>query len=809
MNPHPSAPNRPLALGAMLAAGAWLVAGALPPAAQAQTQPYAPSEVAKLRAFLAQASMVAGQTNAAVAGADIADPATWSFVGWSQWRPGSDPPELLDYRHVVQIEFKDSCAGAADFSNFEFLENCTIDNYQGTLGQQGDYSNINISGNPRLLSLYLRYLDADAIVIGGNPVLQNVQIVQSSTCSLSLSAPALELLRANTLGGTPPTLGGFPLLKTLDIGGMDNIPTLDLGACPDLEYVLLRGMGGLRSIQFGGLDKLLSVTVSHNPDLPALEVRGFPELASVYCEGNTSLTSLAIGTNPNLQYVQVTDNSHLPGLNLGNLPGLSAVRCYGNTAMTQLAVRGDSVLGFVDCHDNALTALDITGASALKTLVASGNQLTRFDGGAAQFDYLALNFNPFQEITANIAGSPVHALAYAAGGTIGLLAVPDLEAPDKTLISFDDDGLPEPRNTRLSYVQGTGLPGGAQWDEQFELSGAVDATFYFGAVVILKDYFENVEDNPYGEWFGHDQPLWDPLPVVGDPIGPVTPPPRDGYVLVGWYTDEGLTQEWELEHDILMGEMTLYPWWLPEGMPITTSVERLAPADEYTTESCVTFRVVFSEYVSGIDAGDFLVTATGTAAGTVVSVSAGNGMSVDVVVCGITGSGTLGLEVKAAGTGIIDGDGNTLIGGHASGDTYTVGAAGALGAYALDHGLDPGSPAGAATADPDGDGVENQLECVLGGDPAAPDHGVRPTCERITGGPTPMLEFGYTCTDQAAAVFDVSVLYSTNLSQWTTAIAGEAGVTITTAPTAQGQMVTVRIPAPGAQMFAHLRVEPR
>ncbi len=809
MNPHPSAPNRSLALGAMLAAGAWLAVGALPPAAQAQVQPYAPSEVAKLRTFLAQASMVAGQTNAAVAGADIADPATWSFVGWTQWRPGTDPPELMDFRHIVQLEFKDSCAGAVDFSNFEYLENCTIDNYQGTVGRRGDYSNLNISGNPRLMSLYLRYLDADAIVIGGNPVLQNVQIVQSLTGSLNLSAPTLELLRANTLGGTPPTLGGFPLLKTLDIGGMDNIPTLDLGVCPDLEYVLLRGMGGLRSVEFGGLGKLLSAVVSYNPALPSLDVRGLPELASVYCEGNTSLASLAIGNNPKLQYVQVTGNSHLPGLNLGNLPGLAGVRCHSNPAMASLSLQGDPVLDFIDCHDNALTTLDITGVSALKTLVASGNQLTRFDGGAARFDYLALNFNPFQEITANVAGSPVHALAYAAGGTIGLLAAPDPDQGNKTFISFDDEGLPEPRNTRLSYVQGTGLPDGAEWDERFELGGAVDATFYFGAVVILKDFFENTEDNPYGEWFGHDHPLWDPLPVVGDAIGPVEPPPRDDYVLAGWFTDEELTRRWDLEHDILMGELTLYPWWVPEGAPITTSVERLAPAGEYTTADCVTFRVVFSEYVSGIDATDFRVTATGTASGTVAAVSASSGLSVDVEVCGITGSGTLGVEVKEAGTGIIDTQGNTLVGGHADGETYTVGAAGALGTYALDHGLDPASPAGAAGGDPDHDGLANQLECALGGNPAAPDPGVRPTCERITGGPSPLLEFGYTCTDQAAAVFKVSVLYSTDLLHWTTATDGEAGVTITELPTAGGRIVTVRIPAPGAQMFAHLQVEPR
>ncbi|RVT48145.1 tandem-95 repeat protein [Rheinheimera sediminis] len=63
----------------------------------------------------------------------------------------------------------------------------------------------------------------------------------------------------------------------------------------------------------------------------------------------------------------------------------------------------------------------------------------------------------------------------------------------------------------------------------------------------------------------------------------------------------------------------------------------------------LTYTVSFNDTVYGLASADFSVTATGTAAGTVSSVSAVSGNSVDVTVSGITGTGTLRLDSNASG----------------------------------------------------------------------------------------------------------------------------------------------------------------
>ncbi len=86
----------------------------------------------------------------------------------------------------------------------------------------------------------------------------------------------------------------------------------------------------------------------------------------------------------------------------------------------------------------------------------------------------------------------------------------------------------------------------------------------------------------------------------------------------------------------------------------------------------VQFTVTFSEGVTGVDATDFLLTATGTAAGTVSAVSVVSTSVYIVTVTGITGDGTLRLDLKASGTGITDIPGNVTVGAFSAGEVYTI-----------------------------------------------------------------------------------------------------------------------------------------
>ncbi|RCL24753.1 pyrrolo-quinoline quinone, partial [Pseudomonas sp. AFG_SD02_1510_Pfu_092] len=77
----------------------------------------------------------------------------------------------------------------------------------------------------------------------------------------------------------------------------------------------------------------------------------------------------------------------------------------------------------------------------------------------------------------------------------------------------------------------------------------------------------------------------------------------------------------------------------------------------------VRFTVTFSEPVNGVDLSDFSLASSGSASGTLSALrQLGDGVY-EITVSGVSGTGTLGLDLKASGTGITDFAGNLLSGG--------------------------------------------------------------------------------------------------------------------------------------------------
>ncbi len=103
--------------------------------------------------------------------------------------------------------------------------------------------------------------------------------------------------------------------------------------------------------------------------------------------------------------------------------------------------------------------------------------------------------------------------------------------------------------------------------------------------------------------------------------------------------------------------------------PSISSINRTGPTT--TTADSLDYAVTFSKAVTGVDAGDFLLTSSGTTSGTVTGVS-GSGATYIVTVDSITGDGTLRLDLKSSGTGITDGAGNAIAAGFTSGQIYTI-----------------------------------------------------------------------------------------------------------------------------------------
>ncbi len=107
--------------------------------------------------------------------------------------------------------------------------------------------------------------------------------------------------------------------------------------------------------------------------------------------------------------------------------------------------------------------------------------------------------------------------------------------------------------------------------------------------------------------------------------------------------------------------------------PSVSSIVRAnsASATVQGSAASIEYTVTFSESVTGVDTSDFTITSTGTASGTVSSVT-GSGSTYTVTVNTLGGDGTLRLDLNSSGTGIQNGSSQAITAGYTSGQTYTL-----------------------------------------------------------------------------------------------------------------------------------------
>src|SRR5437773_1979205 len=84
---------------------------------------------------------------------------------------------------------------------------------------------------------------------------------------------------------------------------------------------------------------------------------------------------------------------------------------------------------------------------------------------------------------------------------------------------------------------------------------------------------------------------------------------------------------------------------LTPAMPSVQSILRTTPAGAFTNATSVTYTVTFDQAVTGVDATDFHLTLNGSVQANTPVAVAGSGSSYTVLVNGISGNGTLGLNL--------------------------------------------------------------------------------------------------------------------------------------------------------------------
>ncbi|MES2112209.1 MAG: hypothetical protein V4577_25865, partial [Bacteroidota bacterium] len=109
---------------------------------------------------------------------------------------------------------------------------------------------------------------------------------------------------------------------------------------------------------------------------------------------------------------------------------------------------------------------------------------------------------------------------------------------------------------------------------------------------------------------------------------------------------------------------------IDQTAPTAVSITATTPTNASPTNATnVVYTVIFSKSVTGVDGADFSLATSGTS-GTIGTVT-GSGTTYSVPVSAISGTGTLGLNLNASGTGIQDAVGNALSGGF-TGDVYNI-----------------------------------------------------------------------------------------------------------------------------------------
>ncbi len=103
-----------------------------------------------------------------------------------------------------------------------------------------------------------------------------------------------------------------------------------------------------------------------------------------------------------------------------------------------------------------------------------------------------------------------------------------------------------------------------------------------------------------------------------------------------------------------------------------SAISRKNPAAAKTNSATVTYQVDFSANVTGVDASDFTLTATGTATGSIAAIIATSASSYEVTINNISGEGTVRLDLKDSGTNITDESSNAIEGSFTKGDIYTI-----------------------------------------------------------------------------------------------------------------------------------------
>ena len=240
----------------------------------------------------------------------------------------SDGDRRISKNECKTIESID-CSGK-NISSLQGIEYFTA--LKSLICSETEITALDLSQNPRLLTLNCHNTEITALDLSNNPDLQYLACYNTEITALDLSKN--------------------PDLETLSCYDTE-LTALDLSKNTNLKYLYCNGT------------KLMALDLSQNPRLLTLDYH------------NTGITALDLSNNPDLQYLWCFD-TEITALDLSKNPDLYWLNC-NRTKLTALDLSKNPDLQWLNCNETKLTALDLSRNPDLWSMDCSGTEITELD----------------------------------------------------------------------------------------------------------------------------------------------------------------------------------------------------------------------------------------------------------------------------------------------------------------------------------------------------------------------------------------------------------------------------------------------
>ena len=226
------------------------------------------------------------------------------------------------------------------------------------------------------------------------------QNVSFPSWSYDLSNTILRHLGLSVESGKRPTPQQMLRLTRLVVGGVrDNGSSPVSGPGGSVNLTTVNGLECAVNLRYLRLleTNVSSINLSNFHDLQVLDLQ------------QNNLSSIDVTANDKLVHLDVSGND-LTGLDLTDLGELKTLHAYDNDIATITSFTGlNTKLQFLNVENNELTSIRVTNLTHLRNLHAGDNQLTALDvSGSTALDYIDLSSNadPVHTYTFTVTGAP-------------------------------------------------------------------------------------------------------------------------------------------------------------------------------------------------------------------------------------------------------------------------------------------------------------------------------------------------------------------------------------------------------------------